>query len=352
MPVTIDPRRHDAVLFDLGTATLDPGLLDRLRDGRVEQVTEAARPGRCVLVTATTAGVEAARAAGFGLVIGLGALPGADATVADLREIEVRIGDLRMSELPDAMSVLDTPVGRPAVFFDFDGTLSEIVNDPGAAVLVDGAADALRQLAARCPVAVLSGRDLGDVRDRVGVPGLWYAGSHGFELTGPDGAHQQNSAAAAAVPVLAQAAAQLRDLLGSITGVVVEHKHFAVAVHYRNAAREHVGDVTAAVRAVGRHCALRVTTGREVIELRPDIDWDKGTTLRWILDQMGAAFSPIYLGDDITDEDAFDAVRQDGIAILVRHNDDGDRATGAQFALGGPTQVCEFTRRLAAACGQ
>ena len=83
---------------------------------------------------------------------------------------------------------------------DFDGTLSEIVSDPDAATLVDGAAEALENLAARCPVAILSGRDLADIRDRVGMPGIWYAGSHGFELIGPDGSHHHNDAAAAAYP--------------------------------------------------------------------------------------------------------------------------------------------------------
>jgi trehalose 6-phosphate phosphatase len=237
------------------------------------------------------------------------------------------------------------------VFFDFDGTLSDIVDDPEAARPVAGAVEALQRLAAQCPVAVLSGRDLADVTRRLGLPGIWYAGSHGFELTAPDGTHHQNDAAAAAVPVLEQAAAELRDRLGSIPGVMVEHKRFGVAVHYRNAARDRVGEVAAAVRAAGQRDGLRVTTGREVIELRPDIDWDKGKTLRWVIDHLRGAdarpLAPIYVGDDITDEDAFDAVRQDGIPILVRHSEDGDRATAALFALDGPARVAEFTERLA-----
>ena len=365
-PVVIDPRRHDAVLFDAPGPALD----GRLREIDVatavfsspEGPARAAadlgvRPGRCVVVTADEAVVEAARAGGFALVIGVGhgdALrdAGADAVVADLHDVTVHTGDLRMSQLPDALTVLDELAERrPAVFFDFDGTLSDIVNDPDAAIPVPGATEALRQLAARCPVAVLSGRDLADVTKRVGVPGIWYAGSHGFELTAPDGAHHQNDEAATAVPVLERAAGELRERLGSIPGVVVEHKRFGVAVHYRNAARDRVGDVAAAVRAAGRRDGLRVTTGREVIELRPDLDWDKGKTLRWVLDHLTeaetGALTPVYLGDDITDEDAFDAVRVGGVPILVRHYDDGDRATAARFALDSPAKAGEFTARLA-----
>jgi trehalose 6-phosphate phosphatase len=281
---------------------------------------------------------------------------GADAVVTDLAEIGVRTGDRRMSQLPDAMQALadGLAVRRPAVFFDFDGTLSDIVDDPDAARPVAGATEALGKLAARCPVAVLSGRDLADVTNRLGVPGIWYAGSHGFELTAPDGTHHQNDAAAAAIPVLEEAAGQLRGRLAEIPGVVVEHKRFGVAVHYRNAERDRVGEVLAAVRAAGRRDALRVTTGREVIELRPDLDWDKGKTLRWVIDHLhdagSGALTPVYLGDDITDEDAFDAVRAGdvvGVPILVRHNDDGDRATAALFALDSPALAAEFTDRLA-----
>lgn len=369
MSVIIDPRRLDAVLFDLDGQP-DATVTARLRDAgvRVDRsdataLVESAnrlavRPGRCAVVASTEAGVRAARAGGFALVVAIdstGALNsrGADTVVSDVREIGVRTGDRRMSELPDGLQALDLTTERqPAVFYDFDGTLSEIVEDPDSARLVDGAADALTSLSAACPVAILSGRDLADVRERIGLPGLWYAGSHGFELTGPDGTHHQNPEAAASIPVLAGAAADLADQLGHIPGVVVEHKRFGVAVHYRNAARDRVGEVAAAVRTAGQRTALRVTTGREVIELRPNIDWDKGKTLHWVLDYIrdneGAGpLLPIYLGDDITDEDAFDALDDDGIAILVRHSDDGDRATAARYALDDPARVREFTERLA-----
>ena len=107
----------------------------------------------------------------------------------------------------------------------------------------------------------------------------------------------------------------------------VEHKRFAVAVHYREVAPEHIGEVVASAHRIGQREKLRVTSGRKLVELRPDIDWDKGTTLAWIRDQIdpSGALLPIYIGDDLTDEDAFDAVRFDGIGIVVRHAEDGDR---------------------------
>jgi trehalose 6-phosphate phosphatase len=386
--VIIDARRHDAVLFTIGSEVSDAepnargdlcgtlrlhGLaVDELsRDRRLDAAffDEAARrlntrAGRSVLVTDSEDAVAAARRSGFALIVGIDRAgagealrrQGADVVVPRIHDISVRALNRRMSQLPDAAVLFDGPAtmlgdGKPAVFYDFDGTLSDIVADPDTAALTAGAADALRSLTEQCPVAVLSGRDLADVRQRIGLPGIWYAGSHGFESVGPDGSHHQNDAAAPAIAVLEEAAAELRDRLANISGVAVEHKRFGVAVHYRNAERNRVGEVLSAVREAGQRTGLRITTGREVIELRPDVDWDKGKTLRWVLDQISgvgsAALLPVYLGDDITDEDAFDAIEDDGLGIVVRHNDDGDRATAARYALENPAQVSEFTGRLA-----
>ena len=137
------------------------------------------------------------------------------------------------------------------------------------------------------------------------------------------------------VPVLERAAAELSHGLAAIPGVRVEHKRFAVAVHYREVAPERVGEIVAAAHQLGARDGLRVTSGRMLVELRPDLDWDKGTTLAWIRDRIdpSGALLPIYIGDDLTDEDAFDAVTFDGIGIVVGHDEDGDRKTAAHFTL-------------------
>jgi len=328
------------------------------------------RPGRTAVIEDSEAGVRAARAGGFGLVIGVDRSGetadglrefGADRIVGDLAEIQVRAIGRRMSTLPDALASFGQLAGvvgarRPAIFFDFDGTLSDIVDQPGAAALVPGAATALQSLAALYPVAILSGRGLDDIRDRVAIPGLWYAGSHGFEILSPDGTHHRNETAAQAIPLLEQAAAELAAQLAAIPGAEVEHKAYAVAVHYRNAAPEAAAAVTAAVHNVGNRSGLKVTAGRKVVELRPNIEWDKGKTLEWILesilDQLAGEepLLPVFIGDDLTDEDGFDAVLHDGVGIVVRHNEDGDRATGARFCLDSPDHVRKFIERLVTQC--
>ncbi len=319
-----------------------------------------AEPDRTVVVEDAEAGVAAGRSGGFALVIGVDRhasgerllAHGADIVIADLAQVRLRGGFRRISEVPDGMGcwsrIVDLlGIEEPAVLLDFDGTVAEIVADPAAAAPIDGVATVLATLATRCPVAVISGRDLTDLRDRVGVDGIWYAGSHGFELMAPDGTRHVHDAMPGAERVLAEAARELRRRLHSITGALVEHKRFAVAVHHRNVAAEDVGRVIAAAHETGHAAGLRVTHGRRVTELRPDVDWDKGTALRWILDHLAVPVLPIYLGDDLTDEDAFDAVESDGIAIVVRAEETGDRQTAARFSVAGPRQAREFLQRLA-----
>nr|WP_234712947.1 trehalose-phosphatase [Mycolicibacterium komanii] len=412
-PVTIDPRLYDAALFGLdgladdvaSTVTLakklnDAGMgtavystsrscdrksaaadLDDLFTVRVDGVVAEAlglteqphpavlleasaglgvAPERAVVIEGSELGVRVARQGGFALVIGVAPAgsherllsSGADVVVSDVAEVSVRLGDRRMSTLPNALDSYGQMIAavdgrRPVVCLDFDGTLSEIVSDPDAAVLVDGAAEALAAMAEQCPVAILSGRDLADIRARVGVCGVWYAGSHGFEMVGPDGTEYHNPDAAAALPALQQAADALCDRLGSITGVYVERKRYAVAVHYRIASAESVAEIVATTHGCGARFGLRVTAGRMVVELRPDIDWDKGSALKWIQDRLSteSRLIPIYIGDDLTDEDAFDALRAGGVGIAVRHDEDRDRPSAAGFTLDNPQQVREFLLR-------
>ena len=178
------------------------------------------------------------------------------------------------------------------------------------------------------------------------IPGIWYAGSHGFELVGPDGSHHEHEAGAAAVPVVAGAAAELRAALQRIPGLRVVHTRFHIAVHYREVASEHIDEIVATTHRLGRRNNLRVTSGRMLVELRPTVDSDKGTRLAWIRSHVDESKSlvPIYVGGALTDEDAFEEVQLGGVGIAVRQHEDVDRKTAARFVLDGPDQVREALR--------
>jgi alpha,alpha-trehalase len=237
--------------------------------------------------------------------------------------------------------------GRVAVFLDYDGTLTPIVRHPENALLSDSVRQALRELSARAPIAILSGRDLDDVRRRVDVDGIVYAGSHGFDIAGPRGLRRQ--VATEFLPQLDMAGNELRDVLDGISGAQVERKHFSVAAHYRNVGENDAPRVQRVVDAVAaRHRELRRIDGKKVYELLPAIDWDKGKAVMWLLETLrleGGSVRPIYIGDDKTDEDAFRALKQEGAGILVSEE---SQPTTASYSLKDPAEVERFLRALTA----
>jgi len=332
---------------------------------------EAARrlevaPERAVVVEDAIAGVRAGRDGHFGLVIGVnrsgetGVLKenGAHVEVADLDEVivadEGSSAPANVSTLPSALDhagdIRRRMAGKSvAVFLDYDGTLTPIVDHPDQAILADQVRTIIEKLATRCTVAVVSGRDLDDARAQVRVGSIFYAGSHGFDIAGPQGWRSVHEEGRAFLPVLDQAEAQLLKQLSSVPGAWVERKKFAVAVHFRKALDEHIPAIEQVVdRARAGHPSLRKSTGKKVYELRPDIDWHKGKAVLWLLEILGldlAEVLPFYIGDDVTDEDAFRALEGRGIGIVVL---DGPRPTAARFALEDTDEVRRFLEVLVA----
>lgn len=234
----------------------------------------------------------------------------------------------------------------PAVFLDYDGTLAPIVSHPGDARLAESARAALTALASRVPVAIVSGRDRDDVADMVGLEGIHYAGSHGFDISGPDGLREERGGDYR--DSVSRAAAELKDRLGEIEGVWVEGKKYAAAVHFRQASPDAAEEIHRAVRHVAsRHDDLRVSGGKKIFELRPDLDWDKGRAVVWLLGVMGLDrpdVVPVYLGDDETDEDVFRAFEpREGIGIVVGTD---HRLTLADYSLTDPDEVTDFLHHL------
>jgi len=320
---------------------------------------------RTVIVEDALAGVAAGRQGGFGLVIGVdrsgkpGLLSdhGADRVVSDLAEVTVNDEmNALLQNTANLLSAVDniddiaaSHARRHAIFLDYDGTLTPIVAHPEDAVLSEAMRTTLRQLVKICPVAIISGRDLADVRERVGLEDIVYAGSHGFDIAGPGGMRRENPEAQDFLPVLAKAEAELREQLTGIDGAQIERKKYAIAIHFRNVKEARVPDIERAVDAVGsKHPNLRKGRGKKIFELQPDIDWHKGRAVLWLLEALDLdtpEVFPLYLGDDITDEDAFRSLNGRGLGIVVR---DESRQTAAQYAVENPAQVAVFLKLLIA----
>ena len=257
--------------------------------------------------------------------------------------------------IPSALDQLDKIIApargkRLAVFLDYDGTLTPIVSQPEDAWLSDSMRQTLRELAARASVvAILSGRDLDDVGRRVNIDSIVCAGSHGFDIAGPRGLRRQM--ATEFLPTLDLAEKELHEALDGISGARVERKRFSIAAHYRNVNENDLAKMEQAVGEVAtRHRKLRRINGKKVYELLPDVAWDKGKAVLWLLETLGlesrsGGIQPIYIGDDRTDEDAFRALEQRGIGILVSEQ---SQPTAAQYSLKDPAEVERFLRALGA----
>lgn len=338
---------------------------------------EAARrlgvvPKRAAVIEDALAGIEAGKAGGFGLVIGI-AKParqdalleaGADAAVVGLGGIDFSGGSASSdprkpvvlgsgAPAPEAIACLQEirdRIGqrRLAVFLDYDGTLTPIVERPELAILAPQMREILARLARQTTVCVVSGRKLSDIRDLVKLDGIVYAGAHGFDIRGGAGDRIRQETGRDYTEKIARAAAALRDQLADIPGVLVEDKTYAIAIHYRLVDPDRVPDVEKAVETLLAHSeGLRRTEGKKVFELRPDIDWDKGKAVLWLLNALGLAQQdvlPLYIGDDVTDEDAFRALKGRGLSVFVG---DATKATLADFRLADPDQVGRFLGDLA-----
>lgn len=262
-----------------------------------------------------------------------------------------------VAAIPSALEAFSTVIDliarrTPALFLDYDGTLAEIAARPELATLPDDHRRIVAATAKVFPTAIISGRDRPDVEALVGLPGLTFAGSHGFDIAIPGRGQIALPGLHAYAPRLDQVAGVLHDGLASVEGSLIERKAFSVAAHHRLVADEDYPQFRAALdRVLENVSGIKEKTGKKVFEFQPDIDWDKGTCVLHLLDALALPAEthiPLFIGDDVTDEDAFRALKGHGIGIVVADPaaQPADRKTYADFRLTSPTEVLTFLVRL------
>ena len=259
------------------------------------------------------------------------------------------------SALSDGEALNERFAGRhPAVFLDYDGTLTPIVDRPGDAVISASMRETVRALARRCTVCVVSGRDRPVVQQLMGVEDLVVAGSHGFDIWSPDAGTLEHEASGGFDALLERVTNRVRAEAGAIDGALIEPKKASVAVHYRLVSDSERPRIKALVdRLLAEHPSeLKVTAGKMVYEIQPKLDWDKGKAVLHLLEALDLDREDIvtlYLGDDITDEHAFEAVKGTGIGVFVGNPDDPElagRPTAADFVLTSIQEVERFLGTL------
>ena len=229
---------------------------------------------------------------------------------------------------------------------DFDGTLAPITDDPDAAGITDANEDALRALADRegIELAVVSGREVGDVTARVGIEGIAYAGNHGLELR-REGETTVHPIAAGRRDDIAALLADLDDRLAGIEGLVFEDKGVTATIHYRGVDPEdHSAVETAVEAALDKHDEdLSSSSGKEIFEVGPANPWDKGRLISLLTEDAPRGWIGAYLGDDTTDETAFEALGEAGLSVFVGEESE----TAARYRVSDPDGVARFFEWLA-----
>ena len=235
------------------------------------------------------------------------------------------------------------------LFLDYDGTLTPIVSTPDIALCppeVKGVLANLRD-SPKVFLTIVSGRSLEDIREKVGIPGIIYVGNYGLEIENPAGMHKKKLSANRQREYN-NIVQTLKESLKEIPGILFEDKGSILAVHYRNVPPEYFDRVH---HAVGKTMGdwegrWQIARGKMVLEIRPKVDFNKGKAVREILQSaITPKALPVYLGDDPTDEDAFRAIKGEGITVFVG---DARNASEADHYLKDPSEVMEFLRRCLA----
>ena len=243
---------------------------------------------------------------------------------------------------------------RLVVFLDYDGTLTPIVSRPDAAVMSAPMRQTLRELAEHCIVAIVTGRSMSKIVDFVNLDELYYAGSHGFDIRGPSGSSVRHQVADDMRPAMEETMDALARRVAHVAGAELEDNYMSVSVHYRAVAEDQVADVEDSVDSYVSEASHPLVKhhGKKVFELRPKVDWNKGHAVVWLAKYMATTLGcapddlvPVYIGDDVSDEDAFTALAKMPQCITVKVSAT-PAPTRAHFRIRDPSEVRQFLRRL------
>lgn len=236
------------------------------------------------------------------------------------------------------------------IFLDYDGTLAPIVKAPNKASLSWKTKLLLRELSQnpQCRIAIISGRALRDLQEKVGLKNIIYVGNHGLEIDGPR-LKFSSPVSLTYKQALERIKEELKKRTSLIKGVLIEDKGLSSSLHFRLVH----ANKRALVKAIFHEVVLsdkikgiiKTRPGKMVLEVRPMVNWDKGKVAVWLLARQqfasaGKQVLPIYIGDDLADEDAFRVLKNKGITVFVGQA----KSSYAQYYLRNINEVVKFLR--------
>lgn len=237
-------------------------------------------------------------------------------------------------------------VSRVLFFLDYDGTLTRIRKKPREALLPASTRGILKTLSRKkwARVYIVTGRTLKDIRRLVGIRSINYVGNHGFELSDTRLVYR-NAKAERSKKTIARIYRELKKSL-KIKNAIIENKYYTLSVHYRLVNKDEVDkfkkrfyNIAGRYKKTG---AIVITPGKKILEIRPNIRWDKGAMVKWIAKKLaGKRDLTVYVGDDRTDEDAFRALGKKAVTVFVSKK---KARRGARFGLASPEEVRDFLK--------
>jgi len=241
-------------------------------------------------------------------------------------------------------AIIEKPV---SLLLDYDGTLTPIRKTPAAAIIHPKVRSVLKAISKNknIKVAIISGRSLRDIKKIVGIKKINYFGNHGFEF------EDASSKRIAFVPlyykkIIAEVKSILKNKISSIKGALLEDKGFTLSLHYRLVK---AGDILKVKDILFKlykekhfNKNIRINHGKKVFEIKPRFAWNKGKAVSYLLSKLKdrRRFLPIYIGDDTTDEDAFRALKSNGITVCVGKN----KKSNARYCLNNTGEVLQFLK--------
>jgi len=238
------------------------------------------------------------------------------------------------------------------LFIDYDGTLTPIVEHPDKAVISEDMRNILRDLSTKpgWSIGIISGRALKDIKRMVSLEGIIYVGNHGLEIEGPK-IKFESQISSRLFSIIRNLKEELTHKLSKIKGIFVEDKNVTLSVHYRLASRSGYLLVKKIIEEIIQpflaRNKIKVSYGKKVIEIKPPVAWNKGRVVAWLLARQSFILGdhpimPIYLGDDVTDEDAFGMLKNKGLTIYIGK----PKNSRAKYYLRDTQEVSEFLKKI------
>ncbi len=228
------------------------------------------------------------------------------------------------------------------LFFDFDGTLVPIMKNPKDCYLSDNVRESLYKLKDKIKIGIISGRDLRDLKKRVSVEGIYYSGSHGLQIEGPDIKYTSPDAYRLK-PYIDEIYSKVKSVSKRFAGALVEKKPLSFTLHYRqveNKPRKEMKRLFFDIINYSRGNNIKVLNGKMIFEVLPAIDWNKGTAVSLMIKSFNKKILPTFIGDDITDETVFSEIKDQGLTVKIGYS----KKTVAKYFLRNQTEVYKLIK--------